>query len=538
MRRWPISLILCLSITGPAFADGGSDGSGGNVLLSSEAEVSAAVAEAEQELRSAVKRIGMSLATRSPEEFDKQYGNGNFQLLMDGLLPTHDYQTVENIRNGQIRIVPQDGLCPSKSGHGDAAATGIGGKGTICVSLESLRKYPPASLRRELTALLLHEVGHLHGFDEEKAEALQTFALKNANLVVPERENLKSLERTTDELLASLPRLRAHLIAGSSDRKVCMESARANQLIEDTIRANFSVKAGQQSTQLPQTVLANMTFADYLGLDELRKDCDSDSPLNREKLVAKMETYETSLGQAVAELGTFVADGKRIGRLNVYVARDMLSFENSELYRRAKGLPAASPAKGAPTLACGRAWYRRHPDGKIRPEGELEVRKFETLYAADLGTIFRESNRAADGTDVSVIRLKDQSSLSLMIMAKDNGEMSHIDANEEEVAPGKVLTAGGIISVDSDKTTYIPQAHLAEGIRTNVNFFIPKPNGRYLGIRCDLEGKRNLVPFVPEKLREGANFEEDDLLAAKLALHVALALGDQDYIDRELKRCK
>ncbi len=73
-----------------------------------------------------------------------------------------------------------DGLC---SGPHDkkylASVTKLDRSGEICISVHGLMRTPAGSLHHDLIGLFIHEAAHLNGFDEQDAQLIQKYILKN-----------------------------------------------------------------------------------------------------------------------------------------------------------------------------------------------------------------------------------------------------------------------------------------------------------------------------------------------------------------------
>lgn len=222
MKRWLgiLSLLPMLTACGhPARnnSDGGQDGGGGHVLVSTSAEVREAI------------RLTMELATSSNFRFNPFYNFLSFQLLKSqfakdpnvlgqtdydnptsykifdvvggygdfgclvwgGLFrncPASNYTQIPNsifplgFRNhtrellGASPIVYlEDGDCGSpQDNHADASVSRFSKGATLCFSVGNLRRIPPNNLREHISSLILHELAHLNGYNEADAQLLQT----------------------------------------------------------------------------------------------------------------------------------------------------------------------------------------------------------------------------------------------------------------------------------------------------------------------------------------------------------------------------
>lgn len=82
----------------------------------------------------------------------------------------------------------EDGLCTGPA-HDPAMAsvTKLSRDGEVCVSIWGILQQPAASLKADIMGLLIHEIAHLNGYQEEAARKIQDYFLKTADLALRTR---------------------------------------------------------------------------------------------------------------------------------------------------------------------------------------------------------------------------------------------------------------------------------------------------------------------------------------------------------------
>ena len=163
---------------------GGLDGSGGDTIQSSEAEVHAALTEELGNLPERLNNMGGALRLQ-PEITEFLYGKESRSLLQDffkdgsaslsdGTVITSESFMISNIKNHKIKMTVQASACSTADGIHAGSAIGDVNAGEICISTDKLRLLPPKILNEEIFKLLIHEISHLAGFNESKAVSIQT----------------------------------------------------------------------------------------------------------------------------------------------------------------------------------------------------------------------------------------------------------------------------------------------------------------------------------------------------------------------------
>lgn len=176
---------------------GGIDGSGGNTAQSSLEEVQKAFDEIQKELYERFVQIAQHRAM-DPEVVDFISERNAHQTLKD-LFKNFDpsKESAFNnpfskaLKNGNVRIIPQETDCQTRDSSHDGSATGNLEKGEICISLSRLTKLPARVLHEEIFLLLVHEMSHLAGFNEQNAEYFQRFFLRHPKLYQSQIEATK-----------------------------------------------------------------------------------------------------------------------------------------------------------------------------------------------------------------------------------------------------------------------------------------------------------------------------------------------------------
>jgi len=122
-----------------------------------------------QEIDKEVKRIEKKLSEiNSDDDLYSELVDQMMVLLDDQMNYIHKSTTL-----AQSKIIYED-ICLDKFGVAkDATVSEYKIGADICFSLERLKKIPSASLEKEIFGLLVHEVGHLLGENEEVAHQMQ-----------------------------------------------------------------------------------------------------------------------------------------------------------------------------------------------------------------------------------------------------------------------------------------------------------------------------------------------------------------------------
>ena len=200
-------------------AQGTSDGGGGVVSRSTEAEIRAAVDFGIELLDN--KEFVLSIAyggdeySKLSEEDQKAYSDAHLVLMgpsyMGSILilpmllnadPDDEnyelnFEAMDQIKNKYSSDLIKDyiamstitfkeeGPCPSADkDNADASVSYYDLGAEICFSLENLKRIPKESLQRHVTGLLTHEVLHLFGFNEAVASATQSSVVENFDLSI------------------------------------------------------------------------------------------------------------------------------------------------------------------------------------------------------------------------------------------------------------------------------------------------------------------------------------------------------------------
>lgn len=148
------------------------DGSGGEVIRSTETEVRQVLETLKPRLSGAAYRMKGMMGTFDGVHYDayidelSEVLNAFFTNDNSLGLDIFDYLESDLYK---IRIYT-DKACHDEEGPVDAAATA---GGSLCFSIPRLQKIPPSELSRSVVFLAMHEIAHVYGFDEESSQLLQ-----------------------------------------------------------------------------------------------------------------------------------------------------------------------------------------------------------------------------------------------------------------------------------------------------------------------------------------------------------------------------
>lgn len=169
----------------PTESGGGIDGSGGDVLQSTLEQVQKAFDESINNLDQTIYAIHR-MHKLDQETYDYMFEKGAHTLVGAFLDPKRTNESspemADSIAQGKIRILAKNEDCKTSDASHDGSAIGDHKSGTICLSLTRLQKIPVKSLNEEIFLLLIHELSHLSGFNENQAVALQKLFSRNPNL--------------------------------------------------------------------------------------------------------------------------------------------------------------------------------------------------------------------------------------------------------------------------------------------------------------------------------------------------------------------
>lgn len=211
------------------------DGSGGNIIRSSRAEVHRALDQVLSRLRLALLRFRFynypdDLILIADYLSEKPLKAGTYRIALeqaalllksfsiDELIELQNiFSTVFSNRNilknnilsflddpSSVEIErKENGPCHSENGPSDSAVA----HHKICFSIERLAEIPKNALPLETSALALHEFAHVYEFNETQAQLAQRFFLfasKKTPLLLPRSAKISALQKSLD--------LQGHLI--------------------------------------------------------------------------------------------------------------------------------------------------------------------------------------------------------------------------------------------------------------------------------------------------------------------------------------
>lgn len=159
-----ITLISCKSNSTEDQREGGVDGSGGLLPAWSKSGLQNWLKDDFPfELRDVVYRLEL-IKSRSPDAlpFD--------QAMTDSLFGSTPGSLMNLVNSINIEVV--DGYCQSVD-HGGASDASVDQSGRVCISYIAFKNIPFETLYKKMISMIFHEVGHLRGFTEQEAVALQ-----------------------------------------------------------------------------------------------------------------------------------------------------------------------------------------------------------------------------------------------------------------------------------------------------------------------------------------------------------------------------
>jgi len=179
-----LTILMTLILTLPAFATGGADGVGGDILQSSKSQVRTAVNLA---MKMHLTNFFYSLAFARDQVKDP-YVFRVLTAFYDRPLKGESWEARQPILK-DIATTPyifnEDGGCVGGMHERNHAASVSEYKlgAPICFSVPLLRVSAPGDLQAQVVALAAHEFAHHFGFGEYEATLLQTFVLHNAKIL-------------------------------------------------------------------------------------------------------------------------------------------------------------------------------------------------------------------------------------------------------------------------------------------------------------------------------------------------------------------
>lgn len=191
----------------PSTVTGGQDPGGGYALVSTAEEVRSALNDAldlaeksnieDNIFYSYLKSKALAQSESEKETFnliaqvigglppdclpkDLAWEKTNLSFLTCHSLTTEAKAALENrnyfaetILKSRIRFEEDKACLVGKDNHADASVSEHKVGADICFSIKNLRRLPRTDLQREILSLILHEMSHIAGFDEEKSVKIQ-----------------------------------------------------------------------------------------------------------------------------------------------------------------------------------------------------------------------------------------------------------------------------------------------------------------------------------------------------------------------------
>ncbi|MGE4133564.1 MAG: hypothetical protein AB7F86_18150 [Bdellovibrionales bacterium] len=103
------------------------------------------------------------------------------------LLENLKFNNLQYLQAKQLKLEDRS-MCSGPNDHQFlASVTKLNREGEICISVHGLTQLPSGSLKRDLIALMAHEIAHLNGADEDLARKVQRFFLKSMPQLLRER---------------------------------------------------------------------------------------------------------------------------------------------------------------------------------------------------------------------------------------------------------------------------------------------------------------------------------------------------------------
>lgn len=156
----------------------------------------------------------------------------------------------EAIKDKKIKITAQNTACEAQDDIHAGSAKGDFNCGAICISYEKLKKVSPKILNEEVFALLIHEISHLAGFDEDQAIALQKLMITHPEIY---RDSGSRTGTTTATIFCD------HTILEKEDNKVDEDKlvvfAKKSKLIIETVKF--------EKLELEKMLMSNATGEAY-----------------------------------------------------------------------------------------------------------------------------------------------------------------------------------------------------------------------------------------------------------------------------------
>lgn len=202
---WSILILIaagCAKTAKPS--KGGEDAGAGNSVTSTAEEVEAAIKEVWElsisedskflnALFNSTKSLSASELGINKEAFSRAkivLETVFLESLTEAELKEADEYNKPRRKPRAQRVLAQsklellkNGPCAAAKNHnGDASVSAFATGARICYSVQNLMRYPKSSLRLEVIALLVHELAHINGFQEDDAILAQKAIVARASM--------------------------------------------------------------------------------------------------------------------------------------------------------------------------------------------------------------------------------------------------------------------------------------------------------------------------------------------------------------------
>ncbi len=365
---------------------GGVDSSGGDLLTSSAQDVEAALEQIEEKAYQVAFRMAYELNSPDKTEFEKIFGQNTYQLMRDLFIKRNrkGQLLAQALDEKSVRWNLQNEACESSTEHNKAGSAkwNSDGQAEVCLSKNHLRKMSPNSLQVDVLALAFHELSHLFDYDEEKAQAVQNFVLKNKGMVWPPADQTAEILETSNKLLRYYTRLIVAL--EDKDTKTLCDS------VDSMMAGVLSIYRNRSETQtvvLPAKVIDAMQTT-FPWADQGLKIC-------REGDASKILPHTS---QSAGRIFSEIVNVNTIVRLFVNPRNPgaymptfdmmnlMVALEQKEILAGIN--PKASPAQSIEMTDVYCKIKVAHKDGRLIHEYETaQVRQFYGDSNAGIGTI-------------------------------------------------------------------------------------------------------------------------------------------------------